>query len=280
MQIVSWNIQAAKGVDKVVDVERIARVTKEFADAEIICFQEVEQVLGMAGQVASSSESQAESLARYFPEHKMFFGPAVDRMVKVGRARFGNMILSRLPVHNVFMHKLPQPADPLTRNMARQAIEILVDYNNQPLRILTTHLEFFATAQRTAQVEYLRHYIQETQRRAAAPSPSGVGTYTAPPETDMTIVCGDFNLTPGSDDYAAMINSDEAGSLHDAWRIVHGDEPHAPTCGIHDREQWADGEHCRDFFFVSTQLCESVSGIVVNTETAASDHQPIKLQLT
>ena len=275
MRIVSWNIQAAKGIDGVIDVARIANVTRDFGDADVICFQEVEQTIGSQVQRAS----QAESLAGFFPEHEMFYGPAIDRLIEGGRARFGNMILSRLPVHNVLLHKLPQPADPETRNMARQATEILVDFNNRPLRIMTTHLEYFASGQRAAQIEYFMRYLQESRERAENPSPSGEGSYSAPPETLLTVLCGDFNLTPDSPDYTALLESTRGNALVDAWTLVHGDQSHAPTCGIFDHHQWPDGQHCRDFFFVTPELGKLVGDTVVNTETTASDHQPILLVL-
>ena len=41
MRLLSWNIQWCRGVDGRVDPERIARVARELADADVICLQEV-----------------------------------------------------------------------------------------------------------------------------------------------------------------------------------------------------------------------------------------------
>jgi exonuclease III len=48
---------------------------------------------------------------------------------------------------------------------------------------------------------------------------------------------------------------------------------------LHDVKQWPDGPHCRDFFFITNDLVDTVQKIEVNTETAASDHQPVWLEL-
>lgn len=43
--------------------------------------------------------------------------------------------------------------------------------------------------------------------------------------------------------------------------------------------QWPQGPHCRDFIFVSAGLARQVRRIEVDTETLASDHQPIMVEL-
>jgi len=65
----------------------------------------------------------------------------------------------------------------------------------------------------------------------------------------------------------------------DCWRHLHGGKEHDPTCGIFDHVQWKEGAHCRDFFFVSPEVADNVTGMSVETNTAASDHQPLKITL-
>lgn len=278
MNIITWNIQAALGVDGQVNINRIAQVIKSMGEADVICLQEITRE-----KQYNSSEKQmkhtglADDLASHFPDYEMFYGPAIDRIETPGRYYFGNMILSKLPVASVFMHRLPQPPDPTTRTMARQATEITVEYNNNPVRIITTHLEFFATEQRTAQLQYLTRYVTECRLRFEQPSPTGEGSYVAPPETDRTIVCGDFNLEADTDHYHFL--TCESSEFTDAWNIAHDDMTHEPTCGIYDHIQWPNGKHCRDFFFVSSALTSAVKEVIVETDTQASDHQPVKLVL-
>ena len=61
--------------------------------------------------------------------------------------------------------------------------------------------------------------------------------------------------------------------------LRHGTRPHDPTCGIYDHDQWPQGAHARDFFFVSDALAGRVKDVVVDTKTNASDHQPVLLVL-
>ncbi len=276
MNIVSWNIQVALGVDGRVDVSRIARTIKDLGESDIICLQEVTRESTSVSTNDKTYAGLSEELAIHFPGYEMFYGAAVDRTESEGRYYFGNMILARVPVKFLFSHRLPQPADPTTRTMPREALEILVEFRGEPLRIMTTHLEFFAIEQRKAQLQYLMRYQQECCERFENPSPSGTGSYVAPPETDRTIICGDFNMEANLEHYKHFTKS---GGFMDAWNLVHGTDPHAPTCGIYDHEQWPNGEHCRDFFFLTTPLEKFASNIVVNTETQASDHQPVMLTL-
>jgi endonuclease/exonuclease/phosphatase family metal-dependent hydrolase len=50
-------------------------------------------------------------------------------------------------------------------------------------------------------------------------------------------------------------------------------------CGLFDREQWDEGPHCRDYFFVTPDLAARTVDLVVDLETDASDHQPLLLVL-
>lgn len=271
MDIVSWNIQYATGVDELTSPVRITNDIQAFTDADIICLQEV---------LCTSECDQVAEIAGFFPQHEAYFGAAINRLAEQGRLQFGNLILSRLPVLQVVLHKLPQPAKPESKHMPRQAIEMIVNYKGETLRIVTTHLDYFAEKQRSAQVRYLTDHFKETINRYYHPSPDGGSAqFQSIPETLKTVYTGDFNLTVDSDDYKVMTEQGPTSKLLDCWRLVHGEEPHAPTCGIFDHVQWQEGAHCRDFFFVSQELSSEVTHIEVQTETAASDHQPIKLSL-
>lgn len=267
----------ALGVDGRIDVPRIAQIISESGVNDVICLQEVTRESSSTPANRNKKYAGlADELASYFPEYEMFYGSAVDRTESEGRYYFGNLILAKVPVDFVFSHRLPQPADPTTRTMPREALEILVKYRGDPLRIITTHLEFFAVEQRKAQLQYLLRYQQECCERFEKPSPSGTGSYVAPPETDRTIICGDFNMEVNVDHYKYFTGN---GDFVDAWKVVHDDTPHSPTCGIYDHDQWPNGEHCRDFFFLSSPLSSFASEVIVDTDTQASDHQPVRLTL-
>lgn len=267
----------AKGVDDVTSIERIAEVIKKMGDSDVICCQEVGQELDAQGHFLLD---QPGELMRLFPDHAVFYGAAIDRFVDGKRLRFGNIALSRLPVLSIAQHRLPQPADPEMANMSRQAIELVVEWKGVPYRIISTHLEYFSTIQCTAQVDYLCTVYWEACARAESPSrDGGSGYYQGGPETRNTIFCGDLNFTPGSDQYNKIVDKHHDAHLLDAWRALNPVQEHSPTCGIFDRVQWPEGPHCRDYFFVSPETADHLRDVSVNTETDASDHQPVRLSL-
>lgn len=282
MKILSWNIQYAKGVDNITDINRITKDIKALADADIICLQEV---------LVTPTANQVEQLSQAFPQHTPIFGAAIDRYHTDGRLQFGNLVLCRTQVQQVVHHKLPQPPEPAVKHMPRQAIEVIVPYNGSLIRVVTTHLDYFAQQQRSAQVNYLMAHHVECMQRFRQPSPQGgEEQFESLPETAFSIYCGDFNLALDSGDYANITINKEHDrkqngeqdnfTLYDCWPLLHPDVPHEPTCGIYDHEQWQEGPHCRDFFFASKQATASVARIDVDTDTAASDHQPLVLTLS
>src|SRR6266850_1227332 len=114
----------------------------------------------------------------------------------------------------------PWPADSSVPSMQRSAVEVALDTRSGPLRVTTTHLEYYSAKLRAAQVEALR----ELQIEAAG-------------------------------------------------------HAHAPTIGIHDKEQWPGPPFACDFIFVTEDLAHRVEDVVVNGATDASDHQPVMLEL-
>lgn len=138
--ILTCNIQCGLGCDGVVDLARIARVAAAMGEADVLCFQEVAR---NDPQIAGGVDQLAE-LKPLFPQHRAFFGAALDRQGSGdARRQFGNLVLSRLPVLQVFRHLLPHPAVGGIKHMQRQAIEVVVETRTGALRIVTTHLEYY-----------------------------------------------------------------------------------------------------------------------------------------
>ncbi len=277
--ILSWNIQFGLGVDGRVDLARIARVCAAMGDADILCFQEIS--VGFGVLAAGAERDQAAELAALFPGHAPIFAPAVDRRESDGtRRRFGNMILSRLPVLDVVTHALPRPADAAVIHMRRQVLEVVVATGTTALRVATTHLEYHSSAQRLAQAAHLAALEAEWDDARRLPPPAGKGPYGALPPVDGTVLCGDFNFPLDEASYAAIVaRAPNGAQLVDAWPALHGARPHEPTCGVHDRVQWKQGAHARDFFFVSSSLRPRLRALTVDVATDASDHQPLLLTL-
>jgi endonuclease/exonuclease/phosphatase family metal-dependent hydrolase len=277
MRLITWNIQCGKGCDGVVDLDRIVSVAKALADADIFCFQEVSD--GFAA--LDGGVDQSAQLAALLPDHLPVFRPAVETMDDEGRShRFGNMTLTRLPVLQVAGHPLPRPRTGVARSMQRLALDVTVQAAFGTIRIVNTHLEFHSAAQREAQVARLLDLQEE-----ASADPKLAGTTHAEPYESQTVaasslLCGDFNFDVSDPRYRNLHASSRLGlNYRDAWTICHPGLPHQPTCGLYDHAQWPDGADCRDFIFVTEDMAGRVRSMEVDGETAASDHQPVLIEL-
>ena len=111
MHLITWNIQWCRGVDGVVDPLRILRVAREMGDFDVLCLQEVAR--NYPSLPGSTGEDQFAILEQASPGFSAVEGVATDVLGDAGsRRQFGNLILTRLPVLQVFRHLLPWPADP------------------------------------------------------------------------------------------------------------------------------------------------------------------------
>src|SRR5688500_12609410 len=109
MRIASWNVQWCRGLDGSVDPGRIAAELRRLGDPDVVCLQEIAS--GFADLPGSRGEDQPAELARALPQWEPVIGWAVDVAAAGGsRNRFGNMLLSRLPLGRVLRHSLPWPA--------------------------------------------------------------------------------------------------------------------------------------------------------------------------
>jgi endonuclease/exonuclease/phosphatase family metal-dependent hydrolase len=125
MRVVTWNIQWGRGCDGRVDLARIVRCARETADFDLLCLQEV--AVGFPGLPGSHGEDQVATLRGLLPGYAVAFGIGTDLPDgPEGRSQFGNLILSRLPLRQVYRHLLPWPTDPAVPSMQRLALEAAV----------------------------------------------------------------------------------------------------------------------------------------------------------
>ncbi len=281
MKLLQWNIQWCRGMDGAVDPARIAREARRLHDPDVICLQEVaDNFPALAG---SRGENQAELLAREFPGYTATYAWGVDVPDGAGgRRRFGNLVLSRLPLLRTLRHLLPWPATTDTPSMPRVALEVVVAAPFGPLRVTTTHLEYYSSAQRSAQVERLRALHEEACARARA-TPSRAyhdGPFEPLAHASSAILCGDFNLRPDDPLHARLQErvADGAPRLVDAWQHAHPGRPHPPSFRLHDPAR-GETPYCCDFVFVSEDLAPDVRALAIDADTQASDHQPVMLDL-
>jgi len=281
MRLISWNIQWCRGCDGQVSPARIRKVARDMADFDLLCLQEVAR--NYPDLAGSSGENQYETLAGLFSDYTVVQGVAMDVLAVGGdRREFGNAIITRLPILQVFRRLLPWPADPSVPSMQRSAVEVVLDTPSGPLRVTTTHLEYYSAKQRSAQVEALRELQIEAAGHAAAPVPvKETGPFRTVPRPASGILTADFNFPP-DDALHGHLQSPLAPGVpvyRDAWQLRHPGKPHAPTLGVHDKEQWPGPPFACDFIFVTEDLAHRVEDVVVNGATDASDHQPVLLVL-
>jgi endonuclease/exonuclease/phosphatase family metal-dependent hydrolase len=277
LRFLSWNIQWCRGLDGRVDPARIAAEARRLADPDIACFQEVAD--NFATLEGSRGEDQVAALAREFARYEIAYGVAVDVSDGAGgRRRFGNLILSRLPIRGVLRHSLPWPADPEVPSMPRAALEAVIEAPFGPLRVTTTHLEYYSGAQRAAQIERLRELHAEACAHSARPPKDRVGSalFERRARPCSAILCGDFNIAPEDPLHARVLApfADAVPRFVDAWHCAHPAAPRAPTFHVHDGERGAPA-YCCDYVLVSEDLARRVVDVRVDGETRASDHQPV-----
>ena len=282
MKLVTWNVQWCLGGDGRVDPERIVRDARALADFDVLCVQEV--AANFATLKGSRGEDQFALLAAALPGFTAVAGVAVDSAAPDGsRRRFGNMILSRLPVRWALRSLLPWPADAAVRSMPRLLLEALVDAPFGPLRVMTTHLEYYSALQRAVQVEALRRRHEEACGHALAggKGEAADGPFERQPQSVSAILTGDFNLRPDDPLHARLAEGyadARVPALDDVWQRLHPGEPQPPTIGVHDREQWPEPFAC-DFIFASSDLRDRLKSVAVDSRTLASDHPPMVVEL-
>lgn len=277
MKVVTWNIQWGLGMDGRVDLARIVAHARRLADFDVLCLQEVSancpDLQGNAG------EDQFAALAGLLPGYEAVSGVALDIPDGFGgRKLFGNAIISRLPVDAVVRQTLPWPGEP-GLNMPRMALDVTILASFGPVRVITTHLEYWSAALRAAQVEGLRELHGQACSRALRPRDSGSATYAVGPLTCSAILTGDFNMPPEDASVARLSEPFDSGAPRfvDAWPLANPGAPQPATFCREDQTYGAP-KAC-DFVFVTEDLVRRVKRVSVEVETRASDHQPVLLEL-
>lgn len=291
MKLVTWNTQWCCGNDGLVSPQRIVQGAHALEpDFDVLCLQEI--AVNYPRLLGNDGGDQVAQLGALLPGYQFFFGAAVDEFTAEGRQRFGNLVATRLPVLQVQHHPLPYPPDAGVRSMPRMCTVVTVgDPDLGPVRVMTTHLEYYSSTQRLAQARAVRALHVEACEQAATPP---VVEYRGSPfqpklHTPQAILCGDFNM-PSSDpaydeiqqsftDPALPVGGTPDKRLQDAWPLAHPDRPHDPTFRLFDRKYGPDPLAC-DFVFVSNALAPRVRKVEVDLQTQASDHQPVLVELS
>ena len=258
MRLLSWNVQWCRGLDGVVDPARIAAEIRRVA-ADVVCLQEI--AANFPDLPGSRGEDQPHALMHALPGYEGCLVSGVDLPAASGRrSRFGNLILSRLKVGRVLRHSLPWPPGD-GPSMPRTAVEAVLEAPFGPLRVITTHLEYYSADHRAAQVERLRQICAEGSEGGKED-----GAFRAMPWSNDVIICGDFNMPPEDPLLREF--------LVDAWLAVNPGKPHPHTFRVHERGP-GESPYCCDYVFVSPGLAPRLAAIRVDGANRASDHQPV-----
>jgi endonuclease/exonuclease/phosphatase family metal-dependent hydrolase len=275
VRVLTWNVQWCRGLDGIVDPARIVREALRLADPDVLCLQEVSR--GFTDLPGSNGEDQVAILERELAGYSIFFAAAVDIPGPGRRNRFGNVLASRLPVGRVLRHALPWPASSAS-SMPRVALEAVILAPSGPVRVTTTHLEYYSSGHRAAQIERLRELHRDTNREDSPGENEGPYRRQARPES--AIVCGDFNLPPQDPLHARFTEAFLTGApkFVDAWLALNPAKPHPHTFRVHEREE-GQSPYCCDYLFVSEDLVPRLRKISIDGANRASDHQPVSLEL-
>lgn len=281
MKLLSWNIQWGRGMDGRVDLARIVRNIRALGDFDVVCLQEV--AVNFAGLPGSAGEDEVAELSALLPGYTAVYGAGMDLPDgRGGRKRFGNAIFSRLPVGQVWRHLLPWPAEPDAPSMQRVLVEAVVEADVGPLRVMTTHLEYYSRPQREAQIDAIRRLHAEacamSTRRYLAEEAGG--SFEVFPRPRAALLCGDMNFPASAPERVRILASFAGGepAFRDAWEVLHPGEPHAPTCGIHPVD-FVDWPECFDFVFLTEGLAGRLEAHGIDAASEASDHQPVWVEI-
>lgn len=282
MKLLSWNIQWGRGMDGRVDLARIIRTIRQIGEFDVICLQEV--AVNFPGLPGSRGENQVAELSAQLPGYTAIYGAATDVPDSFGgRSQFGNAIFTRLPVGQIWRHLLPWQAELTTPSMQRVLVEAVITTTEAGLlRVMTTHLEYYSHHQRQVQIDAIRHLHCEAHTLSQRKFLTGErgGAFEVFPRPMEAILCGDLNFPATAPELAQILapfNNDTL-NFHDTWSVLNPGINHAPTVGIHPVD-FVDRAECYDFVLITDGLVKHLKIHGIDAETAASDHQPVWVEL-
>ncbi len=306
MKIVSYNIRFGLGTDHRIDLERIANTVR---DADIIGLQEVERFWkrsGMLDQPHIISSHLKDRYWAYCPAFDMDASERQDDGSIVNRRRqFGPMVLSRWPIIASRLILFPKLGTVKYFNMDTGGIECVIDAPAGPLRVYSLHLSATSPRDRLLQIDHLLAWHRQTRSNGGAWTGGNVievmdgyegfvgfewsDGKPPPPMPDTTIVMGDFNSEPDSEEFQRMVGTfdplygqaDHLDGFVDSWTVARersGDDD--CITWVPDPPGRAPGHGARlDYCFVSPDLGHKVASAWVDNAAKSSDHLPYWVEL-
>jgi endonuclease/exonuclease/phosphatase family metal-dependent hydrolase len=171
LRVLTYNIHHGEGVDRKLDLPRIAKIIAD-QKPDLVAIQEVDQKTKRVGGVDETAE-----LAKLTKMHGRF-GKAIDFQ----GGEYGQTILSRYPIREFQVHKLPN-ADGREQRIA-VAAEVRIGDDGPTLTFVSTHLD---------------HERDDLRQKQAAKLDELFGKAKG-----QVIVAGDLNATPESKPLAIL----------------------------------------------------------------------------
>ena len=236
LRLLTYNVHSCIGMDGRLSPERIARLIARLAP-DVVALQEVD-----VGRPRTGAVDQAHRIAELLAMDVHFHAS-----LQVAEERYGNAVLSRLPMRRVRAGALPG----LPGLEPRGVLWVAIQWGDGELHVFNTHLGLRAR-ERRAQVEALL-------------GPDWLGH---PDCRGPVVLCGDFNTLPGAREYRRLRQR-----LRDAQRELAGHRPRGTFFG-----RWPALR--LDHVFIGGGL-RVVDVEVPGSELArvASDHLPLLVEL-
>ena len=154
LRVLSYNIHHAEGVDRKLDLERIARVIRSVRP-DLVALQEVDKEAKR-----SKSIDQPAELARLTKMNVVF-----DANIELQGGHYGNAVLSRFPIIRQQNHLLPNIDDGEQRGLIEA--EIQIPGQKDALVLLATHLDHRPDdRERQASAEVINKLIAKHPQRS------------------------------------------------------------------------------------------------------------------
>jgi endonuclease/exonuclease/phosphatase family metal-dependent hydrolase len=166
IRVLSYNIHHGGGIDRKLDLERIARVILS-VKPDLVAIQEVDQ-----NTDRTNKADQPAELARLTKMHVAFGGN-----IKFQGGQYGNAVLSKFPIRRHKNHVLPNLDDGEQRGVLEVEVEIT---NGLPIVLFATHLD---------------HRAKDRERVASARK---INELAVMHRGSAALLAGDLNATPES----------------------------------------------------------------------------------
>lgn len=171
IRVMTYNIRFGKGWDDQWDLDRTASVIRE-ANPDLVGIQEVDREWSSRSEFKDVVTELAERLGMFYT-----FAPSMDKAPGTAGSKFGNAILSKYPIDEVWSRLLP------AEGMGRGMVGVRLRIAGVPINFVTTHLGL-STSDRLKEVDEILKALDEV------PGP--------------TVITGDWNVTDQAEEVAAM----------------------------------------------------------------------------